>query len=89
MNPIRNWTGSELCVTFPSLCNLFCNMPKTKTATLNLRIDPSIKEGVRVAAAREHRSVANMIEMLIRRHCDETGIRIPEQSELFSESRDG
>jgi len=63
-------------------------MPKTKTATLNLRIDPSIKEGIRVAAAREHRSVANMVEMLIRRHCDESGIAIPEQGEMFSESHD-
>jgi len=58
-------------------------MPKTKTATLNLRIDPSVKEGIRIAANQEHRSVANMVEMLIRRHCNDSGIRIPEQSELF------
>lgn len=51
-------------------------MAKTKISTLNLRIEPGIKEAVREAAAREHRSVANMVEMLIRRHCDETGIRI-------------
>ncbi len=54
-------------------------MAKTKVSTLNLRITPSIKAAVREAAAREHRSVANMVEMLIRRHCDETGITIPEQ----------
>lgn len=58
-------------------------MPKTKTATLNLRIDPSVKEGIRIAANQEHRSVANMVEMLIRRHCNDSGIRIPQQSELF------
>ena len=58
-------------------------MPKIKTATLNLRIDPAVKEGIRVAADQEHRSVANMVEMLIRRHCDESGIRIPQQRELF------
>jgi len=58
-------------------------MPKTKTATLNLRIDPSVKEGIRIAANQEHRSVANMIEMLIRRHCSDSGIRIPLQNELF------
>ena len=58
-------------------------MPKTKTATLNLRIDPNVKEGIRIAADNEHRSVANMVEMLIRRHCDDSGIRIAEQNELF------
>ncbi len=63
-------------------------MPKTKTATLNLRIDPNVKEGIRIAADSEHRSVANMVEVLIRRHCDDAGIRIPEQNELFKEKYD-
>lgn len=58
-------------------------MAKTKISTLNLRIEPGIKEAVREAAAREHRSVANMVEVLIRRHCDQAGIAIPEQTELF------
>ena len=62
-------------------------MPPTKTATLNLRIDPGVKEAARVAALHEHRSVANLIELLIRRHCEATGIPIPEQSELFEEPR--
>jgi hypothetical protein len=30
-----------------------------------------------------------MIEMLIRRHCDSTGIVIPEQSELFPGKQNG
>jgi hypothetical protein len=64
-------------------------MPKTKIATLNLRIDPGVKEAVREAADKEHRSVANMIEMLIRRHCDGAGIIIPEQSELFPGKHNG
>jgi hypothetical protein len=64
-------------------------MAKTKISTLNLRIEPGIKEAVRVAAAREHRSVANMVEVLIRRHCTEAGIPIPEQKELFAESANG
>jgi hypothetical protein len=51
-------------------------MPRTKTSTLNLRIDPLLKHAVRQAADQEHRSVANMIEMLIRRHCSESGIEI-------------
>jgi hypothetical protein len=68
-------------------------MAKTKVSTLNLRIEPGIKEAVREAAAREHRSVANMVEMLIRRHCGEAGITISEQfaeqNELIPGTRNG
>jgi hypothetical protein len=64
-------------------------MAKTKISTLNLRIEPGVKEAVREAAAREHRSVANMVEMLIRRHCTETGIAIPKQNELFPGNSNG
>ena len=64
-------------------------MAKTKVSTLNLRIAPGVKDAVREAAAREHRSVANMVEMLIRRHCDQSGITIPEQSDLFPGTSDG
>ena len=51
-------------------------MPRTKVSTLNLRISPALKDAVREAAAREHRSVANMVEVLIRRHCKDSGIPI-------------
>ncbi|MBT8108615.1 MAG: hypothetical protein KJP17_10290 [Gammaproteobacteria bacterium] len=64
-------------------------MTRTKISTLNLRIEPVVKEAVREAAAREHRSVANMIEMLIRRHCGEAGIAIPEQTERHLGNQDG
>lgn len=64
-------------------------MAKTKVSTLNLRIEPGLKEAVREAAAREHRSVANMVEMLIRRHCDRYGISIPEQNDFFPETSNG
>jgi predicted HicB family RNase H-like nuclease len=63
-------------------------MPPKKTATLNLRVDPALKEAARVAALREHRSVANLVEYLIRQHCSSVGIRIPEQAELFPEGDD-
>ena len=58
-------------------------MPPSKTATLNLRIDPVLKEAVREAALLDRRSIANLIELLIRQHCDEVGIPIPEQQTLF------
>jgi len=74
------------CVTFTLSCIVFCVM---KTATLNLRISPSLKEGVKKAANIEHRSIANMIEMLIRRHCDDIGINIKEKSQSNSEKPNG
>ena len=76
-------------VTFTSLSQYIAPMAKTKIATLNLRIDPGVKEAVREAADKEHRSVANMVEMLIRRHCDHSGIVIPEQSEMFPGKQNG
>ena len=63
-------------------------MSPTKTSTLNLRIDPNLKEAARVAAIQDHRSVANLIELLIRRHCESEGIPIHEQSELFQDADD-
>jgi hypothetical protein len=65
-------------------------MPPKKTTTLNLRIDPALKEAIRQAAVRENRSVANMVETLIRRHCDSVGIQLPEQqSQDRGEGGDG
>jgi len=63
-------------------------MPPTKVATLNLRIDPALKEAARIAAFRDHRSIANLIEVLIRRHCEANGISIPEQQDLSLGSDD-
>jgi hypothetical protein len=53
-------------------------MSNNKTATLALRIDPRLKEKLRAAAGREHRSIANMIEMLIRDYCEQNGISMTE-----------
>ena len=64
-------------------------MPAQKTTTLNLRVDPAIKEAVREAALRENRSIANMIEVLIRRHCEAEEIPIPEQQAPFKDEDDG
>jgi hypothetical protein len=59
-----------------------------KTSTLNLRIDPFLKEAIREAAHKEQRSVANMVEVLIRRHCESVGISIPDQQTLFKDDDD-
>ena len=60
-------------------------MPATKTATLSFRIDPGLKEGLRIAAQREHRSIANMVEVLVRDYCRREDIAIPEQATLFDD----
>ena len=67
---------------------MYC-MTRTKISTLNLRIDPSVKAAIREAAAREHRSVANMVEVLIRRHCNQAGITIYEQPRTPSRTDNG
>jgi hypothetical protein len=58
-------------------------MATIKTATLTFRIDPGLKEALRFAADREHRSIANMVEVLILGYCEQHGIAIQD----FEESR--
>lgn len=57
-------------------------MATVKTATLTFRIDPSLKEALRIAADQEHRSVANMVEVLIRGYCEQRGIEIPHSEDI-------
>jgi len=47
---------------------------------LSFRIEPELKEALRVAAEQEHRSIANMVEMMIREHCGRVGIVVAEPS---------
>ena len=58
-------------------------MATTKTATLTFRIEPDLKELVRAAAEQERRSIANMVEVMIRDYCETHGIEIagPEDKE--------
>ena len=58
-----------------------------KTTTLTFRVEPGLKDALRTAASREHRSIANMVEVLIRDYCGRHGIAIPEQRLLFDEGR--
>ena len=59
-------------------------MATANTTTLTLRIEPKLKEALRTAADREHRSIANMIEVLIREYCGKSGITIQDQPILAS-----
>lgn len=51
-------------------------MTSAKTATLTFRIEPGLKEAVRTAAVNEHRSIANMIAVMIRDYCGRVGVEI-------------
>lgn len=62
-------------------------MATGKTSTLTFRINPALKEALRVAAAREHRSIANMVEVMIRDYCGRSGIAIQESEKPTAPSR--
>ena len=62
-------------------------MATTKTTTLTFRIEPGLKDAVRTAAELEHRSIANMIEMMIRDYCAKVGVEIAEPAVLGKSSR--
>ena len=62
-------------------------MASGKTSTLTFRIEPALKDALRTAADREHRSIANMVEVLIRDYCGSNDITIPEQAQLFEQGQ--
>ena len=58
-------------------------MATTKTTTLTLRVDPMIKEGLRLLAEKEHRSLTNMVEVMIRDYCKLHNVTLPDQQTHF------
>lgn len=65
------------CSTLPYIYGRHLGtMVTTKTATLTCRIDPGVKEALCTAAQQEHRSIAKMVEVLIRDYCGRNGIPI-------------
>lgn len=62
-------------------------MATTKTTTLTFRIEPGLKEAVRAAAEQEHRSIANMVEVMIRDYCGRNGVTIAEQGGSKTKTR--
>lgn len=54
-------------------------MASAKTTTLTFRIEPRPKEALRTAATREHRFVANMVEVLIWDYRGRNTVSIPKQ----------
>ena len=52
-------------------------MAAEKTSTLTIRVAPGLKEALRRAAEREHRSLANMVEVMVRDYCASHGVKGP------------
>lgn len=55
-------------------------MATGKTSTLTFRIAPALKEALRAAAEKEHRSIANMVEVMIRDYCGQVGVVISDKT---------
>lgn len=49
-------------------------MPRQKDETLSIRTSAEVKRLLRLAAEREHRSVASMMEVLIRSYAQKHGL---------------
>ena len=45
-----------------------------KTVSVSFRVSPRFKHLLETAAAREHRSLTNMLETLLFKHCEQQGI---------------
>jgi hypothetical protein len=54
-------------------------MNERKTEAINLRMSPSTKELLRLAAEADRRTLSNMLEVLILDHCKRRGIRADER----------
>lgn len=62
-------------------------MATTKSTTLTFRIEPTLKEALRMAAEQEHRSIANMVEVMIRDYCAKAEVPIAEPTLSSKSSR--
>jgi hypothetical protein len=51
-------------------------MAKERTVSVTLRVSEDVRELLRAAAKDDHRSMANMVEMLILQRCKERSISV-------------
>ena len=52
-------------------------MTAEKTVSMSFRVSPKFKALLEVAAARENRSLTNMLETLVFAHCEQHGLQAP------------
>lgn len=50
-------------------------MAAEKTVSMSFRVSPQFKALLEVAAARENRSLTNMLETLLFAHCEQQGLK--------------
>lgn len=62
-------------------------MATGKTSTLTFRIEPDLKDALRAAADKEHRSIANMVAVMIRDYCGRSGVPIRESERSTTPAR--
>ena len=55
-------------------------------SAMMLAVHPSLKDTLRAAVQREHRSIANMVEVLLRDYCEKHGITIVSPEDFESNS---
>jgi len=55
-------------------------MKAAKTETITVRIEPAVKAGLKAMAERERRSIANMIDVIIRDYCGRNAVPIDESA---------
>lgn len=64
----------------PYTVNLYTRtfeMTTEKTVSMSFRVSPKFKALLEVAAAREDRSLTNMLETLVFVHCEQHGLQAP------------
>lgn len=52
-------------------------MATVRNAPVAFRFDPEVKQALSIIAERDGRSMANMMEWLIRKHCEREGLAWP------------
>ena len=52
-------------------------MKRLKDETLSIRTSADIKELLKLAAAREHRSIASMVEVLVLAYAEQHSLEVP------------
>lgn len=62
-------------------------MKRTKDETLSIRTSADIKQLLRLAAEREHRSVASMIEVLVLDYAQEHGLKAAAEAPMNAGER--
>lgn len=73
-----------ICKTRPMGCRA---MKRLKVETLSIRTSADIKQLLRMAAAREHRSVASMIEVLVLAYAQKNGLEAAAEAQYNAVER--